>query len=304
VTKKILATVLLAAFLIAGCEAIPTEITIDVDAIATIVAATLEASGGELPTQTPLDEQAPPENDEPGIGTVTGTVCYPSEGIPAMTVYLENVTLGTHSEVPIAQNQSNWQAQVPEGTYVAYAWLPDYGYGGSYSQAVPCGLSVACSDHSLIEFAVTAGQETSGIDVCDWYGDPGDVPLPPGVDAGSLTGSISGTLSYPSEFIPAMHVVAFNVNSNQWFYVNTVENQSSYQIDNLPAGSYRVVSYPISGDGTFGGGYTPAVACGLSVNCTDHSLITVNVTAGQVASGVHPHDWYAPPGTFPNDPVP
>jgi hypothetical protein len=54
----------------------------------------------------------------------------------------------------------------------------------------------------------------------------------------------------------------------------------------------------------WGGGYTAAVLCGLSVDCTDHGLLPVTVIAGQVTSGIDPTDWYAEPGAFPPNPVP
>lgn len=114
------------------------------------------------------------------------------------------------------------------------------------------------------------------------------------------TGSIAGTLSYPSEFIPPLRVAAFQVGSSQYYYVDTLENQGTYQIDNLPAATYHVVAYTMGGE--LAGGYTQAVPCGLSVDCNDHSLIDVNVTGGQVSAGVNPADWYAPEGTFPPKP--
>lgn len=116
----------------------------------------------------------------------------------------------------------------------------------------------------------------------------------------ATTGSISGDLSYPSEFIPPLRVVAFQVGSSQYYYVDTLENQGAYQIDNLPAGAYHVVAYTMGGE--LAGGYTQAVPCGLNVNCADHSLIDVNVAAGQVTAGINPGDWYAPDGTFPPKP--
>ena len=127
---------------------------------------------------------------------------------------------------------------------------------------------------------------------------PTETPAEPAAQ----TGSIAGNLSYPSEFIPAMQVVAFGLLSNEWYVVNTAEGAGSYQLDNLPAGLYQVVSYVAGGD--LGGGYTPAVACGLSVNCTDHTLVAVEVVAGQVTTGIDPGDWYAPEGTFPPNPNP
>lgn len=110
-------------------------------------------------------------------------------------------------------------------------------------------------------------------------------------------GSISGTLSYPSEFIPPLRVVAFPVNGFNYRWVDTMENQSTYQITGLTPGLYHVVAYIM--DGTYAGGYTQMVPCGLSASCADHSLIEVEVKSGQDAPNVNPGDWYAPPGTFP-----
>jgi hypothetical protein len=118
-------------------------------------------------------------------------------------------------------------------------------------------------------------------------------------DAGS-TGSIAGSLSYPSEFIPPLRVVAFRTDINQYYYVDTFENQGAYQIDNLPVGTYHVVAYTM--DGGLAGGFTQAVPCGLSVDCPDHTLIDVPVNAGGVSTGVDPGDWYAPEGTYPPKP--
>jgi hypothetical protein len=125
---------------------------------------------------------------------------------------------------------------------------------------------------------------------------PADTPVPPPLQLGS----IGGALSYPSEFIPAQQVVAFRVGSADYAFVLTQQGQGTYQIDNLTPGSYHVVAYLM--DGSLSAGYSQAVPCGLSVNCTDHSLIDVVVNGGQVTSGVNPSDWYAPPGSFPAKP--
>jgi hypothetical protein len=52
-------------------------------------------------------------------------------------------------------------------------------------------------------------------------------------------------------------------------------------------------------DGSYAGGYTAMVTCGLSVGCEDHSLIDVTVESGKDTPNIAPGDWYAPDGFFP-----
>jgi hypothetical protein len=152
----------------------------------------------------------------------------------------------------------------------------------------------------LIDVKVTAGQETSGVDPGDWYAPAGAFPSNPLAKAGS-TGSISGKLSFPSEGIPALRIVAFNIENGKYYAVEIAAGAKAYQIKGLPAGSYQVVAYTL--DGSLSGGYSQAVLCGLSENCTDHSLIDVSVEAGQNTPDINPDDWFAPPGSFPADPL-
>ena len=146
----------------------------------------------------------------------------------------------------------------------------------------------------------TVVQQTLAAMTAQAGGQPQPTQPPPGPAA--TTGSIAGNLNYPAEHIPPMKVVAFLGGTNQYYWVATLDGQSSYQIDNLPPGIYHVVAYTVGGNGfpvNLPGGYTQAVPCGLSVNCTNHNLIDVNVSAGQLAGNVNPQDWYAPQGTFP-----
>jgi len=118
------------------------------------------------------------------------------------------------------------------------------------------------------------------------------------------TGKISGHLSYPSDFLPPMRVVAFDAaNTINYSYVDTIQGQSVYTISGLPAGAYHVVSYKIGSD-TLAGGYTQGVPCGLAYGCDDHSFIDVTVAAGETTADIDPGDWYADAGTFPPMPTP
>lgn len=115
-------------------------------------------------------------------------------------------------------------------------------------------------------------------------------------------GSITGTTGYPSEGIPPLEIYAFKASDHSIYFKTTTQtNQQSFTIDAVTPGSYVVVAYPAS-NGGLTGGYTKAVSCGLSVECTDHSLIEVDVVAGKTKSGVEIKDWYAPAGQFPSKP--
>jgi hypothetical protein len=115
-------------------------------------------------------------------------------------------------------------------------------------------------------------------------------------DAG-LPGTIRGHLSYPSEYLPAQRIVAFDVATMAAVAdVTTVEGHGEYELS-VPAGNYFIVAYTL--DGGIPAGYSQMVPCGLLASCTDHSLIPVHVDAGAVVEDINPQDWYAPPGSFP-----
>jgi hypothetical protein len=120
------------------------------------------------------------------------------------------------------------------------------------------------------------------------------------------SGFISGTLGYPADAMPPMRVVAWNTADNSYEYIDTQAGQTAYQIE-LPVGTYTVVAYSIGGGGFpsgVAGGYTQDVLCGLTVSCTDHTLIPVTVTASETVPNINPTDFYAPDGTFPPKPGP
>ncbi len=115
------------------------------------------------------------------------------------------------------------------------------------------------------------------------------------------SGSISGKLSYPSEVIPPLRVVAINTETGEFYSTEVIDN-GVYVLDGVPVGTYHVVAYLRDKSGSAGsGGFSHAVLCGLTVNCTDHSLVDVEVRDGENITEINPADWYAPDGTFPSD---
>ena len=190
---------------------------------------------------------------------------------------------------------------MPPGTYYVLAFLldpdiADVDFAGAYSQFVLCGLEVGCEDHSLVPVVVPPGETVTGIDLADWY-----LPIDQSSDWPSNpirpeAGAISGDLGFPSEYIPPLRVVAFDVTSQDYYFVDTERNQTTYQIPDLPPGTYHVVAYVREEGPDFSGGYSYFVTCGQSVDCTDHSLIDVVVVAGGVMEDIDPVDFYAQPG--------
>ncbi|MFZ5878935.1 MAG: hypothetical protein ACOY0R_06180 [Chloroflexota bacterium] len=167
----------------------------------TFVALTVQAALAATqvpPTATPLPPtptfsapvEAPPSPTLDGPkplkpeGGITGSLSYPSEGRPDIMVvafstqYYPN---GNYYFVFTTPSQATYEMVLPQGEYyiVAYALDPfgnPMGLAGGYTQAVPCGLNVACTDHSLIPVPVAAGGAMGEINPADWYAPEGSFP--------------------------------------------------------------------------------------------------------------------------------
>lgn len=319
--KKILFVVLLFALVLAAC--MPSQEVIDQIALTAVAQITVVSANTQdvntivqatLQSLT-LTAQAPQLNVPAGnTGGISGQLSYPSEFIPPQLVVAFNVDTGIYYWVLTELNQTTYQIDnLPVGSYNVLTYLlPDGSLVGAYDQFYLCGLSVECTDYTLIDVPVQAGVVTPNINPGNWYGNAQNYPEIPSIAGAQqepvfinpippppATGSIAGQLSYPSSFIPGQTVVAFEVNGPAYFFVQTNDGQFNYQIDNIPAGTYYVVAYV-----GLAAGYSQSVLCGLSVECTDHSLVPVIVTSGQITNNVNPQDWYAPPGSFPDSPLP
>ncbi len=88
-----------------------------------------------------------------------------------------------------------------------------------------------------------------------------------------------------------------------FYTVHTIRNQGAYSIRGVAPGSYKLYADPAGGPSTaghrFGAAYTAAVGCGLAYGCNDHSVLTVEVSAGAAVTGIDVGDWYAPQNSFP-----
>lgn len=131
------------------------------------------------------------------------------------------------------------------------------------------------------------------------------VTVEPGGSASG--GEVDVRLGYPSSGVPPLRVTIYDFSSGNYRWIDTNNNQQSALFLDVPPGMYVAYAYPRDSQtgavqGGFGGGFTFAVPCGLSVDCTNHDLIEFQVAANTRVTGVFVADWYAPEGTFPPSP--
>lgn len=129
-------------------------------------------------TLSPTPTVAPPTT--PPTGSIGGLLSFPSERIPPLSVYAFSTTSSDYYYVDTVMDQGDFLISgLPPGTYYVVAYTTDGTISGGWTQAVPCGLSAACNDHSLIPVIVVGGQITEGVQVYDWYAPPGTFPSRP-----------------------------------------------------------------------------------------------------------------------------
>lgn len=91
-------------------------------------------------------------------GTVTGNFYYPSEFNPPLTLYFENAVTGETIQFSIPQSNPTYSVLLPNGSYYAYAWAPNYNLQGAYVN----------ENLTMKPFVVRGGQTTYSINLTDW----------------------------------------------------------------------------------------------------------------------------------------
>jgi hypothetical protein len=95
-------------------------------------------------------------------GTVTGSLCYPSEFNPPMTLYFEKAGTAEKIQFSIPEKQNIYSVLLPNGTYYAYAWAPGYNLEGAYVD----------TSRLMKTFVVRGGEVMANINLCDWSPTP------------------------------------------------------------------------------------------------------------------------------------
>jgi hypothetical protein len=173
--RKIILSTIAILTLLYGC--VPAQFEVGVEPTATPTEAAPEIEPTTMPEI--IEATAEPTDSPVEFGEVSGSVCFPSEFIPAMTIYFRDTSDGMLYALSNGENASSYTSELPLGNYIAFGYPDNVDFGGMYSAAVPCGLNVDCLDHTPLPFDVLAGQTTTGIDICDWYAEPNQVPQNP-----------------------------------------------------------------------------------------------------------------------------
>jgi hypothetical protein len=219
-------------------------------------------------------------------------------------------------DTPVGQNWYQIDG-VSVGSYIVVAYslggngVPA-GKAGGYTEAMHGNAN---NHTTMATVNVASGQTTKNINPGDWsavaagmYAPmPGGAPptVEPDGPQPLTEGAIAGSLTFPSEKIPAMTVFAFSTSSfpnGSNHFAITQPGQNNYTIV-LPGGDYYIVAYALDEHGlpTMAGGYTACKTAGPE--CTDHSLVTVNAANGSATTDINPADWYAPESAFPTYPL-
>src|ERR1700733_12753974 len=93
-------------------------------------------------------------------GTIAGTVSFPSQVVPSMTVYASDLDSPRIHTAQLARGQVNFSVEVPPGRYVVFLAPNEPGAPDVYG---------ACEDHALIPVAVTAKVPHAAVTIDDWY---------------------------------------------------------------------------------------------------------------------------------------
>jgi hypothetical protein len=125
------------------------------------------------------------------FGAIAGVVKYPSDYLPPMRIYAIATDGASHYRTNTRSNQSRFIIpDVPPGRYYVVAYTDESpGMAGAWSRAVPCGLKVTCTNHSLIPVTVISGITAGGVDVGDWYARAGAFPAEPSTERAATISS-------------------------------------------------------------------------------------------------------------------
>ena len=128
------------------------------------------AACSEPPAEDAAIEPVPAETETPAGGTISGPLTFPSDYLPDdLAVCARNVETGDQF-CDANKTGATYSLAVAAGRYTVWAQTGDMpGYQAFYTNAVACGLEVACTDHAPVIVQVADGQTVEAVSPGDWY---------------------------------------------------------------------------------------------------------------------------------------
>jgi hypothetical protein len=108
-------------------------------------------------------------------GSIEGSVTFPSQLVPSMTVHASDLDTARVHTVQLARGQTNFTLEVPPGRYFVFLAPNEPGAPniyGAYTQYSLCAsrdVDGKCEDHALIPVIVTAKAPRIAVTIDDWY---------------------------------------------------------------------------------------------------------------------------------------
>ncbi|MDO5505758.1 MAG: hypothetical protein Q4F49_05630 [Pseudoxanthomonas suwonensis] len=109
-------------------------------------------------------------------------------------------------------------------------------------------------------------------------------------------GPLAGSVTYPSEYIPAMRICAVAVGDYGTGYcIDKPRDAADWRLP-VPPGRWWLWAWPEDGSGV-PGRHSQASDCIADGRhgCDDHAMRVLEVGAGETRGGVQINDWYADP---------
>ncbi|HUN22940.1 MAG TPA: hypothetical protein PK299_07400 [Anaerolineales bacterium] len=116
---------------------------------------------------------------------------------------------------------------------------------------------------------------------------------------------IAGTIFIPNRSLaPAMLIFAHEPVEGWYHFIETLPGTTVYSMEvGVHPNPYLVYAYPL--DGTKAGAYTQAAKCGVNPTvCTDHRILPILLTPGEIRKDVNIWDWESGAIAIPPAPVP
>lgn len=109
-----------------------------------------------------------------GAGAIEGSISFPGQLVPSMTVYAADLDGPRIHSVQLVRGQANFSVDVPPGRYLVFLAPNETGAPnvyGAYTQYSLCAPHIEgrCEDHALVPVTVLAKAAHPAVTIDDWY---------------------------------------------------------------------------------------------------------------------------------------